>query len=68
VTVAAMELTRRHKMSKVLYGGEDPEDWKPEDESVGSDPLTIEEMDDRWIVFYSARIYAQIEAMLGAEG
>lgn len=55
-------------MSKVLYGGEDPEDWKPEDESVGSDPLTIEEMDDRWIVFYSARIYAQIEAMLGAEG
>jgi len=55
-------------MSNVLYGGEDPDDWVPEDESVASDPLTLEEMDDRWIQFYSDRIHAQIEAMLSEEG
>ena len=55
-------------MADVLYGGDDPEDWVPEDGSVASDPLTIEDMDERWIQFYSDRIQAQIEAMLSAEG
>lgn len=55
-------------MSDVLYGGEDPEDWVPENASVASDPLTLEEMDERWIQFYSDRIQAQIEAMLSEEG
>ena len=59
---------RRHKVPDVLHGGEDPEDWKPETDSVASDPLTLEEMDDRWIQFYSDRIQAQIEAMLNEEG
>lgn len=51
-------------MSDVLYGGEDPEDWNPEDENVSSDPLSIEEIDDRWIQFYSERIHTQIENFL----
>jgi hypothetical protein len=68
VTAAATELTRRFRMADVLYGGEDPEDWVPEDGSVASDPLTLEEMDERWIQFYSDRIQAQIEAMLSEEG
>lgn len=66
--VAAMELTRRYSVADVLYGGEDPDDWVPEDESVASDPLTLDEMDEKWIQFYSDRIQAQIEAMLSAEG
>lgn len=64
VTAAAMESMRRHRMSDVLYGGEDPEDWNPEDENVSSDPLSIEEIDDRWIQFYSERIHTQIENFL----
>lgn len=55
---------RRHRMSDVLYGGEDPEDWVPENAGVASDPLTLEEMDERWIQFYSDRIQAQIGTML----
>lgn len=47
--------------------GEDPEDWVPEDESVASDPLTVEEIDDKWIQFYSDRIHAQIENFLSQD-
>ena len=55
-------------MPDVLHGGEDPEDWKPEFISVAADPLTFEEMDEKWIQFYSDRVQAQIEAMLSEEG
>lgn len=55
-------------MVDVLHGGEDPEDWNPEDVSIASDPLTVEEMDERGIQFYVDRIQAQIEAMLSEEG
>ena len=48
--------------------GEDPEDWTPEEESVATDPLTLEEMDDKHIQFYADRVLQQIEAMLSAEG
>lgn len=48
--------------------GEDPEDWTPEEESVATDPLTLEDMDDKQIQFYAARVQRQIEAMLRAEG
>ena len=54
-------------MPSVTFG-EDPEDWTPEEESVAVEPLTLEEMDDRWIQFYAARVQRQIEAMLSAEG
>lgn len=55
-------------MVDVLHGGEDPEDWVPEDASIASDPLTVEEIDERGIQFYADRIQAQIEAMLSEEG
>lgn len=42
------------------------EDWNPED-GYDTDPLTIEEMDDRWIQFYLDRTLRQIEVAL-AEG
>lgn len=68
VTDAAQEGTRKYKMVDVLHGGEDPEDWVPEDASIASDPLTVEEIDERGIQFYADRIQAQIEAMLSEEG
>jgi hypothetical protein len=68
VTVAAKEGMRKSRMVDVLHGGEDPEDWNPEDVSIASDPLTVEEMDERGIQFYVDRIQAQIEAMLSEEG
>lgn len=67
VTDAATEPTRRYRMANTTFG-EDPEDWVPEEASVASDPLTLEEMDDRWIQFYSDRIHGQIEAMLSEKG
>lgn len=54
-------------MGSVTFG-EDPEDWIPEENSVAADPLTAEEIDDRWIQFYADRALAQIETMLNAEG
>lgn len=65
---AVTELTRRYRMSNVLYGGEDPEDWMPENDKVADQPLTLDDMDERSIQFYSDRIHAQIEMMLSAEG
>lgn len=50
-------------MSRLL-SGDDPDDWLPEDEGVAAEPLTLEEMDDRWIEFYSSRIHAQIARLL----
>lgn len=47
--------------------GEDPEDWVPEDASIASDPLTIEDIDDKWIMFYTERIHAQIENFLSQD-
>lgn len=47
--------------------GEDPEDWVPEDASIASDPLTIEDIDDKWIMFYTDRIHSQIETFLTQE-
>lgn len=48
--------------------GEDPEDWTPEDDSVATDPLTLDEMNDKQIQFYADRVQRQIEMMLSAEG
>lgn len=53
-------------MANVTFG-EDPEDWVPEESSVASDPLTVEELDDRWIQFYTARIHTQIESFLSQD-
>lgn len=53
-------------MANVLYG-EDPEDWTPEEESVAVEPLTVEEIDDKWIMFYTERIHTQIENFLTQE-
>jgi len=53
-------------MTRVTFG-EDPEDWVPEEESVASDPLTVEEIDDKWIQFYTDRIHAQIENFLSQD-
>jgi hypothetical protein len=66
VTDAATEPTRRYRMASVTFG-EDPEDWVPEEESVASDPLTVEEIDDRWIQFYTERIHNQIENFLSQD-
>lgn len=41
----------------------DAEDWQPED-GYEHDPLTIEELDDRWIQFYLDRTMRQIEKAL----
>jgi hypothetical protein len=65
VTDAVTELTRRYRMP--LMYGEDPEDWVPEDAGVGTDPLRMDDLDDRWIQFYADRINSQIERMLNAE-
>lgn len=67
-TVAVLEPTRRYSVSDVIYGAEDPDDWKPEEESIASDPLTIEEIDDKWIQFYTDRIHTQIEQFLTQDG
>jgi hypothetical protein len=64
---AVMKLTRRLLMSNTMVGGEDPDDWTPEEESIGADPLTIEEIDDKWILFYADRIQNQIEVFLSQE-
>ena len=66
VTDAAMEPMRRYRMASVTFG-EDPEDWVPEEESTASDPLTVEEIDDRWIQFYTDRIHNQIENFLSQD-
>lgn len=67
VMAAVMEPTRRYRVSNVTYGGEDPEDWVPEDQSVATDPITIEEIDDKWIQFYTDRIQTQIEQFLAQD-
>lgn len=46
----------------------DPEDWRPEDAShVGTDPLDLESLDERWTTFYTERMIAQAERRLKAE-
>jgi hypothetical protein len=45
------------------YGAED---WQPE-EGVGSDPLKMDTLEERWIEFYVARTSAQIERALSEE-
>ena len=52
-------------MSNVTW--EDPEDWFPEDDGVGSDSLTIEALDDRWIDFYTSRFIATLEDILNED-
>lgn len=57
-------------MSHIAYG-EGPEDWEPNDgseESVGSDPLCMLGLDERWLTFYIERMIRQVEVVLGAEG
>ena len=63
---AATEPTRRYRMASTTFG-EDPEDWVPEEDSIASDPLTVEEIDDKWIQFYTDRIHAQIENFLSQD-
>lgn len=53
-------------MTNVAFG-EDPEDWVPEEESIAVDPLTVEDLDDRWIQFYTDRIHTQIESFLSQD-
>lgn len=66
MTDAVTEPMRRYRMANTTFG-EDPEDWVPEDESIASDPLTVEEIDDKWIQFYSDRIHSQIENFLSQD-
>lgn len=47
--------------------GEDPEDWVPEEENTATNPLTVEDLDDRWIQFYTDRIHTQIESFLSQD-
>lgn len=66
VMAVALESMRRYIMANTTFG-EDPEDWVPEEESVSSDPLTVEEIDDKWIQFYTDRIHTQIENFLSQD-
>jgi hypothetical protein len=62
VMAVVMEPMRRFKMANAVFdGGEDPQDWVPE---IESEPLTIDEIDDKWIQFYADRIQTQIENFL----
>jgi hypothetical protein len=67
VVVTAPETIWRYRMINTTFG-EDPEDWTPEDDSVATDPLTLDEMNDKQIQFYADRVQRQIEMMLSAEG
>jgi hypothetical protein len=67
VVVTVLETIWRYRMINTTFG-EDPEDWTPEDDSVATDPLTLDEMNDKQIQFYADRVQRQIEMMLSAEG
>lgn len=45
----------------------DPEDWFPEEGYVGTDPLNMEGLDERWTQFYIDRMVAQAERKLKEE-